>query len=227
MTSHDGSLAHHTTAGPACAIRRAGCWPGGVFSATVGRTNSVQRRVVQWIWDATNPAERVFDWQGMHWGRRGVYHWWMFSGWLPAYKSRTLCSVADELKANQVTLVIDNYRLSWLHASDHHFFQSHYERLDNCLFAPGSRFSLENARDGADFDLVAPGDYRIDPREGAASVLIDGAPAGPVQRLAAGRHRLTPAPGGTPVPLRLLFTTPRRERLALPCPTPETLYWGF
>lgn len=199
----------------------------GPLSATLGRTNAAQRRVVKWIWDATDPAERVFDWQGMHWGRRGVTHWWMFSGWIPAYKGRTLYSVADELKASQVTLVIDNYRLGWLHRFDREFFQSHYERLDYCLFAPGRTFSLEDARDGADFDLVAPGDYRIDPHEAAPGVLIDGVPAGVVQKLGAGLHRLSRAPGGTPAPFRLLFTTPRRERFTLPCPTPETLFYGF
>ncbi len=199
----------------------------GVLSATLGRTNAAQRRVVKWIWDATDPQERVFDWQGMHWGRRGVYHWWMFSGWLPAYKGRTLYSVADELKASQVTLVIDNYRLGWLHRSDREFFQSHYVRIDSCLFAPGREFSLQDARDGADFDIVSPGFYRVDPHEAAAGVLIDGAPAGVVQRLGAGPHRLSPAPGGSPGGMRLLFTTPRRERFALPCPTPETLYYGF
>ena len=199
----------------------------GTFSATLGRTNAAQRRVVKWIWDATDPAERVFDWHGMHWGRRGVYHWWMFSGWLPAYRAGTLYSVADELKTSQVTLVIDNYRLGWFHRLDHEFFQSHYVRLDYCLFTPGRAFSAANARDGADFDLVAPGFYRIDPHEAAAFVLIDGAPAGAVQRLTAGLHRLSPAPGGTAVPLRLLFTTPRRERFMLPCPTPETLQYGF
>lgn len=200
---------------------------GGALSATLGRTNLAQRRVVKWVWDATDPAERVFDWQGMHWGRRGVYHWWMFSGWLPAYKGRTLYSVADELRASQVTLVIDNYRLGWLHRFDREFFQSHYVRLDHCLFAPGRTFSLEDARDGAGFDLVAAGFYRFDPHEAATGVLIDGVPSGVVQELAAGSHRLSPVPSATPVPFRLLFTTPRRERFALPCPTPETLYYGF
>jgi hypothetical protein len=197
------------------------------FSATLGRTNVAQRRVLQWIWNATEPSEHVFDWQGMHWGRRGTYHWWMFSGWVPAYRTGSMYSVADELEASQVTLVIDNYRLGWFQARDQEFFRSHYVRLDYCLFVPGRTFLPEEVRDGSAFDLVVPGFFRIDPSDAAAGVSIDGVPAAPILNLSAGLHHLASAPGRSRNGFRLVLSSPRRERFALPCPAPETLYGGF
>lgn len=197
------------------------------LSATHGRTNLAQRRVVKWIWDATDPSERVFDWQGMHWGRRGTYHWWMFSGWLPAYQAGKMYSVTDELKARQVTLVIDNYRLGWFHRVDREFFQSHYVRLDYCLFVPGRTFSADEVRNGTDFDLVASGFYRLDSPSATAAPLLDGKPTAAIQYLSAGPHRLSLPHGATAALVRLAFSTLRREHFASPCPTPVTLFYGF
>jgi hypothetical protein len=197
------------------------------LSATWGRTNVAQRRVVKWIWDATDRSEHVFDWQGMHWGRPGTYHWWMFSGWLPAYKAGLMYSVADELKASRITLVIDNYRLGWFHRVDREFFATHYARLDYCLFAPGREFTKSELEAGSALDIFVPGAYRVDPLDAVARLFVDGQPVSRLIRLEEGAHRVTLVPGAPPTPAKIVFTTQRRERAGLPCPVPTTLYFGF
>jgi hypothetical protein len=197
------------------------------LSATAGLTNMMQRRVVKWIWNATDPSERVFDWQGMHWGRRGTYHWWMFSGWLPAYEAGKAYSVGDELKASQVTLVIDNYRLGWFHRADREFFATHYARLDYCLFAPGREFTKEELEAGGVLDVFVPGFYRLDPPDAVSRLLVDGHPAARLMRLEDGVHPVTLVRGETPTTAKIVFTTRRREQAGLPCTAPTTLSYGF
>jgi len=197
------------------------------FGATWGRTNLAQRRVVKWIWDATDPSERVFDWQGMHWGRYGTYHWWMFSGWLPAYKTGTMYSVADELKASRVTLVIDNYRLAWFRRVDREFFATHFARLDYCFFAPGREFTKLELESGSVLDVFVPGVYRVDPMDAVSRLLVDGQPADRLMHLDERVHRVTVVPGAPPTAAKIMFTTRRREVAGLPCPAPTTLVFGF
>ncbi len=197
------------------------------FSATSGRSNLAQRRVLDWIWQATDRSERVFDWQGLHWGRFGTHHWWMFSGWLPAYKAGTMYSVADELEASRVTLIVDNYRLTWLRGPDRAFVATHYARLDYCLLAPGREFSQAALSAGGSLEVFVPGVYRLDPPDAVPRVLVDGRPSARLMNLGAGRHEVALAPGASPTAASLLFTTERRERFPLPCPAPTTLYYGF
>jgi hypothetical protein len=199
--------------------------------ATFGQTNRGQKRVLEWIWKATDPSERVFDWQGMHWGRRGVYDWWIFTGWKPEYQSMKLYDISTELEAARVTLIIDNYRIRWLHPRDRAFFFAHYARLDHCLFAPGRHFTAEEMRTGSTLEVFVPGIYRVDPPEAIAgplaALLVDGSPAGRVVHLTEGLHTVGAKPPTSARPTRLLYTTPLREKAELPCPVPTNLVSPF
>jgi hypothetical protein len=195
--------------------------------STFGQTSENQRRVVQWIWNATEPTEHVFDWQGMHWGRPGIFHWWNMSGSLASYQAMKEYDLADELRAAPVTLIINNYRLRWFHARDREFFATHYVRLDHCLFAPGRNFTAEEMRTGAVLDAFVAGTYKVDPPDMTPGVRVDGQPVKGLIHLDLGLHNVTLGPGVSPRPTRLIFTTPLREKSVLPCPAPINLVSGF
>lgn len=107
----------------------------------LSRTNERQRAVLSWLWSATTPQERVFDNNGMHLFRPGVYHWYTYAGELPAYLAGRSFSFEDELRKTPVTLAIQNDRLAWLNARDRAFFRSHFVPLagDHCILVPADR----------------------------------------------------------------------------------------
>ena len=186
------------------------------------RSNARQKDVVRWIWKSTAPNEHVFDWQGMHFGRPGIVHWWNFSGLEPKYLDGWY-SLESELRQAQVTLAIANYRLRWMKPEDGVFFTTHFVHLAPCLYTPGAFLPAASMAAGkASFDVFVPGDYHV---VSTASVQIDGAPAPPIVRLSAGQHIVSAMQA---VDVALYYTTPLREGHPPPCPAvDDPLLKGF
>ena len=194
----------------------------------LGRTNAAQKRVVEWIWRSTAPTEHVFDWQGMHLFRPGIYHWWLFTGLAPRYQAGGWYSIADELQRYRVTLIVNTYRLAWLNAVDKAYVDSHYVAIDTCLLAPGHVFRLRDFHSGdVEFEPAVDGEYRTD--LAAPGLLIDGKPAGRTFQLSRARHRIGFAAGFTPPPaFAFVYSTPLRDRNPeRPCPANGRLLYGF
>ena len=199
------------------------------FAKVLTRTNAAQKRVVEWIWKSTAPDEHVFDWQGIHLFRPGIFHWWLFTGLVPKYQTGDWYSIADELKRYRVTLVISTYRLAWLNAADKAYVDSHFVGIDTCLLAPGHVFRGADFAGGVvTFEPTVDGDYRMD--HPAPGLTVDGARVDRVFRLSRGAHLFAFSPDATPPPVfAIVYSTPLRDRHAAerPCPVNEPLLFGF
>jgi len=200
---------------------------GGFFAVytTIIHDNEAQNRVMHWIWQGTRPDERVYDWQGMHVGRRGIFHWWHFTGWQPRYEAGWY-SVGDEVARAQVTLIIKNYRLSLLTPEDRGFMAAHFVDIDDCLMTPGWAFLPSRLRPVTTFHaFLSDAVYHVQP--GAVpGVFIDGQPLANRIRLRAGLHTMTFAEGAhIPANLAIYYTTPERERTSPPCRHGRVIMW--
>jgi hypothetical protein len=196
---------------------------GAIAAGTVtSQSNARQKDLVRWMWRSTAPTEHVFDWQGVHFGRPGIMHWWNYTGLEPKYLDGWY-SVESELRKAHVTLAIDNYRLRWMTLADQHFFLTHYVHFAPCLFAPGAFLSAASVAAGsANFETFVPGLYRV---LSSAPVAIDGAPANNLVSLRAGVHAVSAI---RPVDVALYYTTPLREGHPPPCPAADdALIKGF
>ena len=196
---------------------------GALALGTVtSRSNASQRALVNWIWRSTARDEHVFDWQGVHFGRPGIVHWWNYSGLTGKYASGWY-SLEDELRKGHVTLVIDNYRLRWMTPADKRFFTTHFVHFAPCIYAPGAYLPRDLVAAGAaTFEVFVPGDYRV---VAAGPVQVDGSPAGAIVKLGAGSHHVSAAPN---VDVALYYTTALRERQPPPCPAADdALLKGF
>jgi hypothetical protein len=182
------------------------------------RSNQVQIALVEWIWRATAPNEHVFDWQGLHFGRPGIYHWWTYSGLQPAYRAGAF-AVQDELRQSRVSLIIDNFRIRYLTPGDARFIDLHYVRPAPCVLVPGAYFPAGTLASPQQFEVIVPGTYRVAP---AGTVSIDGHP-GSSLRLDAGWHSVSGGPGGTAI----YFTTARRELAGPPPCSGDAFLHGF
>lgn len=198
-----------TTAGLLCAAAVVQGAPA--MAASVRETNFEQRRLIEWVWTATAKNERIFDWQGMHFGRQGIHHWWIFSALIPRYRSGTWYSLADEWQRAEVTLMIDNYRFGAITPSDREWLEAHYVFIAPCVLAPGHVFTPGSADV---FEVVVEGDYQIVPP--SAAVMVDSGRVQSRVHLTKGKYRAT-----GPQRFALVYTTPLREA-AGPPPCPRT-----
>lgn len=187
------------------------------------RNNARQIAMIEWLWRATTPQERVFDWQGMHFGRRGVFHWWHYSGRQKKYRDGWY-SLDDELRQAGVTLIIDNFRLRGIKPRDRDFIRNHFVPVAPCLLSPGFATTGAELAAGARFEILTPGRYRV---LSNVPVEIDGRPAGTSTVLSSGFHNIR-AVDRAPGSAMLYYTTPLRERFPAPCPPPgDPLLKGF
>jgi hypothetical protein len=172
--------------------------------------NGEQVRFVKWLWRGTDASEGVFDWQGMHFGRRGVKHWFIYGANADLYRHGWY-SIADELQRANVTMILPNYRFDWLTPADRAFIDSHYLYTARCVMSPGVAL-----RGSGSVDVVFAGVYAVQP----AKAVIDGVTVDDRVRLARGMHRVE-----TSHPLALLYTTKRREDAGpAPCPAGPLIY---
>jgi hypothetical protein len=180
------------------------------------RTNDVQIALVKWIWSSTTPGERIFDWQGMHFGRRGILHWWSYGGLQTRYEAGWY-TLEDELRAARVSLLINNFRFAYMTPRDQEFVFRHYVRFAPCLMVPGVYASKKQLQEGGvTLDVFVPGTYRV-LGEDLRQVRIDGnLPASHIT-LQPGLHRVEGVPGST-TDAAVLYTTPLREKAPAPCP---------
>lgn len=185
----------------------------------LNQNNAEQRRLIEWIWRATSPQEGVFDWQGMHFYRRGVVHWFIYGA--QRYVGGDWYSLADEWPRANVTLMIPNYRFDWINARDRDYLARHYVAAAPCVLIPGFVFRQAGGGGGNfTFDVAIEGDYDLQPH--GVKAIIDGRPAGPRVHFHRGLHSIE-----VKGPAALLFTTRRRE-VAGPPPCPAgPLLFGF
>jgi len=186
----------------------------GFFGARrmLGERNAEQVRFVDWMWRSTEASEGVFDWQGMHFGRRGVNHWFVYGANADLYRHGWY-SVADELERANVTMILPNYRFDWLTPADRNFIDGHYLFIGRCVMSPGVAM-----RASGSFDIVVPGVYAIVPP--GSEIAVDGSAARDRIMLGRGAHSLQTQRG-----VALLYTTPRREAAGPPpCPAGPLIY---
>ena len=222
---HAGKRVLPLAVGLVCLVAAAEGTPA--LARALSRTNADQKRVVEWIWRATAPTEHVFDWQGMHLYRPGIFHWWLFTGLAPKYQAGGWYSVSDELRRYRVTLIISTYRLGWLNSADKAYVDSHYVGIDTCLLSPGHVFRAADFDGGhVNFEPVVDGDYRTDtPTPG---LTIDGGPPGRIFHLSPDAHRVGFAKGLAPPPVfAFVYSTPLRDHAGRPCPADQPLLYGF
>jgi len=184
---------------------------------SIRTTNEVQESVLQWLWHATEKQDAVFDWQGIHVGRPGVFHWWHYSGLQPKYLGGWY-SVEKEIRQSQVKTVLVNYRLAWLSPADRKFIQTSFVAIDTCMLAPGWVLNGEDIRRGTVIEaFLNDATYRVQGGDDSG-ILINGRPIGQLERLRAGRHFITAVPGAAiPSRITIYYTTPKRERTTPPC----------
>lgn len=206
----------------------AAVWEGRPAVASVSTsTNERQRSVLRWLWEATDRNERVFDNNGMHLFRTGIYHWYTYAGELPDYLAGRSFSFEKELRTDPVKLVIESDRLHWLNARDSMFLASHFVPLDSCILTPGAHVGLGAlARGPVDIEIIVSGTYRVS--SVVPGMKVDGAPATNLVSLSAGLHRIEAMPTLTSASeITFGYTTPRRDAAALPCPSPGPLFLDF
>lgn len=190
---------------------------------TSRRTSDHQRRVVQWIWRNSEISDHVFDWQGMHFGRHGIFHWYQFGALRDRY-DQGWYSLADEWRRSEVRLLVDNFRFGYMKKTDREFLASHFVRVDRCLLVPGRVFTDPELRAGATFDAVAGGMYRV----GGGPLRIDGNRAGASVELSAGSHVVTRPYNPTNGPGGLILISAKSSSDRSPCPPAgEPLLYGF
>ncbi|HSN68754.1 MAG TPA: hypothetical protein VLV48_05880, partial [Thermoanaerobaculia bacterium] len=187
---------------------------GGLHAmeTVIERNSADQRNTLDWMWQNTAPEERAFDWQGMHFGRLGVHHWWTYRGMLGPYRAGAY-RLEEEWRQAPVTLVLHTYRLQWLTRADSAFLRDHFVSIAPCASVPGYVVSGAELRGGSRFEIFAEGIYE---RRPGAAVLIDGRPAPRRLRLARGVHTIEAAPGITPPAVFGLRYRGARRRLP-PC----------
>lgn len=190
---------------------------------TSQRTNRHQRQVVRWIWRNTRPDDHVFDWQGMHFGRPGIFHWYQFGAIRGRYEQGWY-SLADEWRRYGIHLLIDNFRFRYMKPSDRDFLATHFVKIDQCLLAPGGIFNAPAVQKGVLFDAVAGGSYQT--RGGP--LFIDGRLTGEWTTLTAGPHTISRSGSPAAGPAGLVLTTPGAKRDPMPCPPiGEPLLYGL
>lgn len=191
---------------------------------SIRRTNGLQLRYLAWLREALGPDEVVFDLQGTHLYRPGVYHWRLSSAQMPLYATGRWFSIPEELARSRVSLLVMNYRFGFLPKDDRIFILQHYVQTGPLFFEPGFRFR-ERTPGATSIDVLVPGTYQFVPSR-PEGVAIDGArPDGRI-RLEAGRHTVEIADREAPG-FALVFTTPRRRAARLDVPTGEQLLYRF
>lgn len=203
-----------------CAVMAAGAVPA---ARTIARQqNDEQIELIRWLWDATAPDEGVFDWTGMHFGRRGPHHWSIFSGTANLYMSGTWYRLAPELVASRVTTIFPNKKFAWVRPDDRRFISSHYLVTSPCSLTLGSLLRQQSLERGdAAFHIAIPARYEVSPP--GAPIAIDGKPVTGAVALGPGMHTAV-ATGKVKGPVAILFTSERR-RAAGPPPCPPAI--GF
>lgn len=164
----------------------------GAMRVAIERNSAHQRNVLQWVWENTAAEDHVFDWQGMHFGRPGVPHWWIHTGMVPLYQSGRSYRVRDEWQAASVRLVLNNYRIGWLESADARFLRFNFVPLAPCALVPGRVVTAAELTAGVRVNLFAGGLYETAPA--GSRVLIDGKRSDRRVRLEAGSHLLQVAP---------------------------------
>lgn len=192
------------------------------MNQSVASSNATQHRTIEWVWENTSTHERVFDWQGMHFGRRGIFHWWTYSGMQEAYHAGEY-RLRDEWRGAPVSLVLNNYRIGWLTPDDAEFLRTHFVPIVPCAFVPGLHASADQLAAGTPFEVFVPGMYETTPP--GATVLIDGRPAEARVLLNRGTHLLQAPNRQSAPPMFGIRYLGARKRLP-PCGE-EPLLRGF
>lgn len=189
---------------------------------TIVRTNRAQRDLVRWIWDATEPSDRLWDWQGMHFGRPGTTHWYFFGARHREYLRGDWYSLSAEWRNSGVVMLIENFRFRYMSPSDVDFMLRHYEKVAPCIWLAGTTIPADDLLGGtATVDLVASGDYRVIPSTG---VIIDGREARAVEFLSSGTHTVSSVSGQS---VSIIHATETDAGRAPPCPQDEPLLYGL
>lgn len=180
------------------------------------RSNEPQIALVKWIWSSTTPNERIFDWQGMHFGRLGIRHWWSYGGLQTRYEAGWY-TLRDELQAKRVSLLITNFRFAYMTPEDQQFVFRHYVRFAPCVMVPGVYASRKQLQEGGvTLEVFVPGTYHV-LGEDLRQVRVDGKMPPPYITLQPGLHRVEGIAGST-TDAAVIYTTPLREKAPVPCP---------
>ena len=186
------------------------------IAAAVSESKEWEERVVKWTWTATDKSEGVFNLQGRHLWRRGMYHWWHVGGFSGQYQQDPTFNAADEMRRGQVATLIEGASYDGLRPADREFIESHYIAEDTCMLVAGWSFRREELERGATFHaFLDEAEYRVmRPEKGVVDgIEIDGQPLRTRIRLRAGTHRIVARPGAQlPPVVALAYTTPRREK---------------
>lgn len=196
----------------------------GMTIWSLQRTNGLQLRYLAWLRSALGQEETVFDLQGTHLYRPGIYHWRLSSAQIPLYATGRWFSIPEELARFRVSLIVINYRFGFLSRSDRVFILRHYVQTGPFFFEPGFRFRA--GRPGTTpIEVLVPGTYMFVPSR-PEGVLVDGVPPGDNLRLEVGTHTVhLGAPAGAE--FALVFTTPLRRAARLEVPPGEKLLYLF
>jgi hypothetical protein len=197
---------------------------GGIdaMNQSVASSKTSQQRTIEWLWENTSTEERAFDWQGMHFGRRGIFHWWTYSGMQSAYHAGEY-RLRDEWKGAPVSLILYNYRIGWLTPDDADFLRTAFVPIAPCAFVPGLQASADQLAAGIRFEVFVSGLYETTPRR--TTVLINGMPAQEKLLLERGTHTLEAAHPETAPPMFGIRYLGARKRLP-PC-SGQPLLHGF
>ena len=167
--------------------------------------NARQLALVRAAETMTDPArDRVYDAAGLVVTRDSIgYFYYLHSLTIGLFWSGQVESVRSMLDKRPASVILPNYRLTWLKEKDVTFIHNHYLPLSGDFFALG-----EELRGGTVWRCLHPGRYHVSvkPADRAAEARIDGEPPIPgPRRFEAGPHAIE-APEG--VIVRIVWIGP-------------------
>jgi hypothetical protein len=168
----------------------------------------------------TEPTDAVFDGIGIATTRAQATPWSLTGRWVQERRAGREYPVLDWLRRTQPKIMIRNYRLDALPPAERRFLDRHFVQDWANVYVVGAALEAFGGEDPPRaIDLLAEADYALIAAD-LGRVSIDGRPARPVERLAAGAHTLSVA--GEPQRVVLLLAAavrlpspPRRDPFPL------------
>jgi hypothetical protein len=151
---------------------------------------------IDWIHSWTSENDVVFDGKcAATFRRHALSRPSLVRGVLSAYWEETLePPIRDELRASGCTLIIQDARSSQIPPEDRVFVESHFvqaKEVDESLYLPGQSYeAAELEGDGAQFEVIVPGVYRVRRGSPESATLVDGLPFSRPAQLGLGLRRL-------------------------------------
>lgn len=179
-----------------------------------------QRLVMERVDAVTEPTDAVFDGIGIATTRAQATPWSLTGRWVQERRAGREYPVLDWLRRTQPRVLIRNYRLDALMPAERRFLDRHFVQDWANVFVVGAALEAFGGADPPrEIDLLAAAEYALIAAD-LRRVSIDGRPARPFERLAAGGHTLSVA--GEPQRVVLLLasaarlpTPPRRDPFPL------------